>query len=260
MSAQAVISADLGALTRAALADVAPAKRPSQMDAARAPHVVEVTDSVAQSNVLSSPAPWLPQPVTQKSLFGKSGLLIVVVLGHLAAAMLLSLAPATPMQTVVAPLQVQLLSEPQTEQRNEPPPPVQLQTFDMALPVEPLTIDVATEANNAITVAVKSEPAQPTAESAAQPKLVSSVEYVREPAAKYPPAARATKQRGIVTLRALIDPQGHAREVNVHRSSGFRLLDDAARVAVLGALFKPYMENGRALPVYVLIPIEFGAG
>jgi protein TonB len=254
MSAQAVISADMSVLPRTALADSAPVKRPP-MD------VTPALTVVATPRVSAASAPWLPTPaVHNKSLFGKSGLLIAVALGHLAVFLVLSLSPAMPQQAVVAPLQVQLLSEPQTEQRNEPPPPVQLQTFDMTLPVEPLTIDVASDANNAITVAVKSEPSQPTAESAAQPKLVSSVEYVREPAAKYPPAARATKQRGIVTLRALIDPQGNAREVNVHRSSGHRLLDDAARVAVLGALFKPYMENGRALPVYVLIPIEFGAG
>jgi protein TonB len=77
--------------------------------------------------------------------------------------------------------------------------------------------------------------------------------------AKYPSAARALKQRGIVTLRALIDVGGHAAEVNVYRSSGYKLLDDAARDAALNAQYKPYTENGRAVPVYVLIPIEFGS-
>lgn len=257
MSAQAIISADLGALARTASADALP-KRTSQAATASLT-AVEPSRQAAQPTG-SLAAPWLQPVAHQKSLFGKSGLLIVVALGHLAAFILLALVPATPKQSVVAPLQVHMVSEPQTEQRNEPPPPVRLQNFNMELPVEPLVIDMASEPNNAITVAVKSEPAQSSTEAVAQPKLVSSVEYVREPAARYPAAARATKQRGTVTLRALIDPQGHAREVNVHRSSGHRLLDDAARVAVLGALFKPYRENGRALPVYVLIPIEFGAG
>jgi len=90
-------------------------------------------------------------------------------------------------------------------------------------------------------------------------RIVSVVEYIREPIAKYPPTARALKQKGVVTVRALIDVDGRAREVNVHKSCGYKLLDDAARSAVLTAHFKPYMENGRSLPVYVLIPIEFGA-
>jgi protein TonB len=57
----------------------------------------------------------------------------------------------------------------------------------------------------------------------------------------------------------LVDADGHAREVSLQRTSGYRTLDDAARTAVLNALFKPYTENGQSLPVYVLVPIEFGA-
>jgi protein TonB len=128
------------------------------------------------------------------------------------------------------------------------------------LPVVPVDIEIA--APEAVSIAVTSQPAEPAAAPSAAvgtPKTVSSVEYIREPTVKYPPAARALKQRGTVTVRALIDVNGTAREVNVLRSSNFRLLDDAARTAVLNALFKPYVENGHALPVYVLIPIEFGA-
>jgi protein TonB len=133
---------------------------------------------------------------------------------------------------------------------------------EFELPAVPeIEIEVAVADSNAITVAampVASAAASPTIASVTTPKLVSEVEYVREPVAKYPAAARTMKQSGVVTLRVLIDASGRAREVNVHRSSGYKLLDDAARKAVLSALFKPYTENGSAQPVYVLIPIEFG--
>ena len=153
-----------------------------------------------------------------------------------------------------------MLSELQS--KDVPPPPIQLPrlpTFD--LPVEPVIIDIAAEPDTtAITVAAR--PSEPVASAATPavgtPKTVSSVEYIREPVVKYPQAARVLKQRGVVTLRALIDIEGLAREVDVQTSSGFRVLDDAARTAVLNALFKPYIESGHALPVYVFIPIEFG--
>ena len=89
------------------------------------------------------------------------------------------------------------------------------------------------------------------------PKLISTIEYVRPPAPRYPRTARSLGQRGLVILRALIDVNGHATEVIVHRSTGFSALDEAARRAVLEAAFKPYEEDGRRQPAFVLIPIEF---
>jgi protein TonB len=147
------------------------------------------------------------------------------------------------------------------QSKDVPQPQMQLPrmpTFD--LPVEPVVIDIADPDTTAITVTTRPiEPASAAATAAVgTPKTVSSVEYIREPLVKYPQAARVLKQRGTVTLRALIDVEGTAREVDVQTTSGYRVLDDAARAAVLNALFKPYIEGGHALPVYVFIPIEFG--
>jgi protein TonB len=60
-----------------------------------------------------------------------------------------------------------------------------------------------------------------------------------------------------VSLRVLIDEGGHAADVRVERSSGFPRLDEAARLAVVRALFKPYLEAGVAQRAIVIIPIEF---
>ena len=58
-------------------------------------------------------------------------------------------------------------------------------------------------------------------------------------------------------LIVLIDPEGHARDVRVHRTSGFEQLDVAARDAVWAALFKPHRENGVARSARVIVPIQF---
>jgi len=58
-------------------------------------------------------------------------------------------------------------------------------------------------------------------------------------------------------MRVLVSDAGLPVRAEVHRSSGSPRLDEAARQAVLGALFKPYIENGKSLTVYVLVPINF---
>lgn len=197
-------------------------------------------------------------PSTKQSPLGKTGMFALVLLAHVLA--IVGIASVRDTVQVIEPqaLQIAIVAAPQDKAETPPqpkiiPPPVLL------LPVEPVVIDIALPDSTAITVAAKPvEASLPTSTATGTPKTVSSVDYVREPQPKYPSAARALKQRGTVTLRVLVDSSGHAREVNLHRTSGYKLLDEAARKAVLDAQFKPYMENGNALPVYVLVPIEFG--
>jgi protein TonB len=209
---------------------------------------------------LSEISTWIQATSTQSSSpIRKGGTFVLVVLAH--ALLLYALSRIAPEVSDESPPPLQVISiEAPQAARDAPPPPIPLQRVPIVdVPIEPV-IDIAVVESNAITVAPSQvEPVAPTPSSIGAPKIVSTVEYIREPIAKYPAAARSLKQRGTVTLRALIDATGHAREVNVHNSSGFRLLDDTARTAVLNALFKPYMENGQSIPVYVFIPIEFGA-
>jgi protein TonB len=203
---------------------------------------------------------WLqPAAVETTSRFGKSGMFVLVALVHVVAFALLSYMSPQVKHSDEQPIQVVMVSD--LQNKDVPQPPVQLPrmpTFD--LPIEPVVINIADPDTTAITVAARPvEPAAaPASAAVGTPKTVSSVEYIREPIVKYPQAARVLKQRGTVTLRALIGTEGIAQEVDVQNSSGFRVLDDAARAAVLNALFKPYIEGGHALPVYVFIPIEFG--
>jgi periplasmic protein TonB len=89
------------------------------------------------------------------------------------------------------------------------------------------------------------------------PKLVSAVEYVREPSPRYPPQSRRLGEQGVVVLRVVIDESGRACSIQIESSSGHERLDRAARDAVASAAFRPYLEDGAPRRALVLIPIEF---
>lgn len=91
----------------------------------------------------------------------------------------------------------------------------------------------------------------------AAPKLISTVEYVREPIPRYPPQSRRLREQGLVVLRVLIDEKGQACDIAVESSSGHSRLDHAAKEAVAAAAFRPYIEDGEPRRALVLIPIEF---
>lgn len=121
-------------------------------------------------------------------------------------------------------------------------------------PAEPAT--AAAPANAAPATA----PAGPAAPSSApaQPRTVTSgVEYLQPPRPEYPALSRRMGEEGTVMLRILISERGRAERADIHKSSGVPRLDEAARQAALRAVFKPYTENGRPVPVYAILPISF---
>jgi periplasmic protein TonB len=122
-------------------------------------------------------------------------------------------------------------------------------------------IEIPTDAppsSRAITIPVQAAPPPATqAEDRSTPKLVSTVEYVREPSPRYPPQSRRLREQGLVVLRVVIDEQGEASSIEIETSSGHSRLDAAARDAVLRAAFRPYVEGGEPRRALVLIPIEF---
>lgn len=103
--------------------------------------------------------------------------------------------------------------------------------------------------------------APPSAPSApavpATPKTISGVSYINAPRPVYPPLDARMGNEGTVTLRVLINEKGRAEKVEVQKSSGSLRMDDAAREAVMRALFKPYLEDGKPAPAFAIVPINF---
>ncbi|MBY0240885.1 MAG: energy transducer TonB [Burkholderiaceae bacterium] len=139
-----------------------------------------------------------------------------------------------------------------------PPPLPQINiVVENTITLPPPAPRVAQETPAAPATSAATPPAPPAPPTPATPRTVQGVEYVRPPAVVYPSVSKRLGETGVVMLRVLISEKGQAEQVHVHQSSGHTNLDEAGRQAALRALFKPYQEDGKAVPVYVLVPINF---
>ena len=74
----------------------------------------------------------------------------------------------------------------------------------------------------------------------------------------YPPDAIEEKREGTISVKALIGTDGHVRDAYVAESSRrVRDLSDAAIEAVWKWKFAPATSGGRAVPVWVAVPVKF---
>ena len=154
-------------------------------------------------------------------------------------------------------------------------PPAAPQTVPMAkltppeLPQVPIpVVQVATPVPNTISVTqaalpVPNAPSQLPVASAPAPSstgpktITTGMEYILPPQTVYPAMSKRMGEQGKVVLRILVGENGKPDQVQVQTSSGFSRLDEAGRQAGLKVLFKPHLEDGRAVPVYVLLPLNF---
>lgn len=183
-------------------------------------------------------------------------ILVVHAVGLYAA---LTFAPQIKRAVAEVPLVVSFVSQSEPP-RERPLPEVSVVTPQPLVNAPQLLIEIPNDAPTsarAITISVAPAPPAAVQEDRSVPKLVSAVEYVREPVPRYPPQSRRLREQGLVVLRVVIDEQGAASSIEIETSSGHSRLDDAAREAVLRAAFRPYLEDGEPRRALVLIPIEF---
>ncbi|MFZ6688155.1 TonB family protein [Undibacterium sp. SXout11W] len=199
----------------------------------------------------------------------------VIVLTHIAAIYALKggwvneIKKNSPKEVIVS-----FVSAPPSQREKNPPKVSNSEKINLAVPViKPIAPpDLASNnaAENAIVTAVTEAPVHakpalqtnniatstPTTPQSAL-KVVSQVEYLRAPQPVYPPQSRRLREEGKVTLRVLVNEKGEAEKVDVHHSSGSQRLDEAARAALMLALFKPYVEDGKAIPMLATATINF---
>lgn len=85
----------------------------------------------------------------------------------------------------------------------------------------------------------------------------NSISYRNNPTPIYPQAARRRGIEGTVLLAVVVDVTGLPLEVEIKKSSGVLMLDDAACKAVQHWRFEPARRVGQALIATVEIPIRF---
>lgn len=172
---------------------------------------------------------------------------------------------------------VTFVSEPEPP---APAPPALPKTVTLAqlpprvMPAVPL-IEIANPPPDAITLPQAAPPpvsapaeaprvaavSAPAPAPASGPKTISSgVEYIQAPRPVYPSQSRRMGEQGKVVLRVLVNERGHPDQVLVQHSSGSSRLDEAGRQAALRALFKPHLEGGRPVAVFVIVPLNFQLG
>jgi protein TonB len=113
------------------------------------------------------------------------------------------------------------------------------------------------------TVAASSPTPAPQAEAAVpaaprEPPLILHPRFRTPPVpAAYPQRAMELNQQGDVLVRAIVNPKGEPEAVNLWRSSGFPMLDEAALEAIRRWRFLPAEIDGVPVRAIVQVPVVF---
>jgi protein TonB len=86
---------------------------------------------------------------------------------------------------------------------------------------------------------------------------VSHPSYLERVEPTYPAQARRLRQEGVVVLRLFIGAGGGLDRIEVAKSSGHRLLDEAAIAAEGRSRFRPATVGGRPVPCTAEVPYRF---
>ncbi len=84
-----------------------------------------------------------------------------------------------------------------------------------------------------------------------------AVSYLNNPAPHYPEKARLRRQQGTVLLHVQVNFEGKPKAIDVIKSSGYHLLDQAALKAVKQWAFIPAQQESKPVEQQVEIPITF---
>ena len=157
-------------------------------------------------------------------------------------------------------LAIEIVRPPKPEPIVEPPPPPPKKTPPRAPPPIQSAV-VASEAPIAApveTVAV-AEPAPPAPPAPPEPVRAAfgGIGYKNNPAPDYPAQAVRQGWQGTVLLRVRVLQTGAVESVEVVRSSGKKLLDDAAIHTVERWVFAPSTRGSTPIDGFATVPIEF---
>ena len=88
--------------------------------------------------------------------------------------------------------------------------------------------------------------------------LLQSPDFLKPPVPPvYPGKSVANNEQGTVIVRALIDPTGNPQDILIWQSSGYALLDKAAKQAVGQWQFVPAKSGFQTVAAWVEVPVNF---
>ena len=149
--------------------------------------------------------------------------------------------PPRPPQPARAPAPPVAVAPPTAPQ----PAAESVQTMRQAEPVTPAAAPAAP---------TPSQPASPPP-AVVQPRFDAA--YLDNPSPPYPSVSRRMGEEGEVRLRVRVDPAGLAQQVDIHQSSGYPRLDQAAQDTVRQWRFVPARQGDQPVAAWVIVPIQF---
>jgi periplasmic protein TonB len=165
---------------------------------------------------------------------------------------------ARPKKTTLA---VEFVRPPKPEPKIEPPPPP-----PKAPPKTPPPIQTSTYVTSEAPIAAPVEAVAVAAVAAAEPApappepvtpAFGGIGYKNNPPPDYPTLAVRQGWQGTVLLRVRVLQSGAVESVEVMRSSGKKLLDDAAIHTVERWVFAPSTRGSTPVDGFATVPIEF---
>lgn len=160
---------------------------------------------------------------------------------------------------LIAPPQLAQLVAPRVETQLVQPKPVRVLTSAPTPSVLPMQNDSAPPAP--ANVPASDRPASLKAASPAENEALTAprfnAAYLHNPTPVYPAAARRAGYEGAAVIRARIQIDGSADRVEIKKSSGYGILDQAALEAVRKWRFIPARRGNEAVVEWVEIPWKF---
>jgi len=226
---------------------------------------------IAQNTCVGPVVPWPAISLRRRGVV--LGAVLVLHGGLLAFALGRQVAPEAAM--VPLPMSVRFISErsaplpqaaplpplplPQRPLPQRPlktPPPRPQAMVPTPAPVAAPVLAAAPTAAASSSFAVSERPALPSpAPAVTQARF--DADYLHNPKPVYPGLSRRLGEEGKVQLKVQVTAQGTAEQVEIHHSSGFPRLDQAARDAVWRWRFVPARRGDEPVAASVIVPITF---
>ncbi|WP_034379676.1 energy transducer TonB [Herbaspirillum sp. CF444] len=205
----------------------------------------------------------------------KIGPLGFIILLHIAffyalqSGLIHQVASAIPKEVIATFVTPERAPEPAPPKAPPAPPKVVQVVKKSVTPPPPIPVTQAPAPTAISAPPAPPQPAEPSPPAAAAPapasppgppppkQITSGIEYIEAPHANYPPASRRMGEEGVVQFRVLVNTAGRAEKVDIIKGSGSSRLDDEARRAVMRAVFKPYIEDGKPIVVSATGAITF---
>ncbi len=117
---------------------------------------------------------------------------------------------------------------------------------------------VATDQEREIVVDIEEDDYLPSIDEFVPVEQIAQMIDYRQP--EYPRLANQAGIEGLVWVKALVSNRGDVLDAVVYKSSGTDSLDDAAVAAAKYNKFKPAIQNGRPVAMWVTYQVKFGLG